>query len=219
MAHYGSDDSYHYPTELLVLLQKCIPRLCPAKKDMFQFFRAAGVDHDIYARWESQWRSDPKSVGKYEIARDIINSLNERRTNAALRQRREIVKRVTAWENYSILWDEDRLPAKSLVAEIRKTVHKADAFTRMERERDQALREQREERRKKLEADRERREKRESIRREISALFSESSHQKRGKALESVLNRLFSNFGILVREAFTIQGANGEGQLLRLTAR
>lgn len=47
MTDYYCDDSYPYPTELLVLLQKCIPRLCPAKKDVFQFFRAAGIDHDL----------------------------------------------------------------------------------------------------------------------------------------------------------------------------
>lgn len=108
------------------------------------------------------------------------------------------------------------MPAKGLVAEIRQTVHTADAFTRIERERDQAQKEQREVRRKKLEADREIREKRESIRQEIGALFSEPNHQRRGKVLESVLNRLFASFGILIREAFTVQGTDGEGTVAQI---
>jgi hypothetical protein len=42
-------------------------------------------------------------------------------------------------------------------------------------------------------------------------LFAEGNPQRRGKALESVLNRLFEVEGILVREAFTITGDHGEG--------
>ncbi len=45
----------------------------------------------------------------------------------------------------------------------------------------------------------------------LSALFGESNSQKRGKSLEGVLNRLFEASGILVREAFTLTGAQGEG--------
>jgi hypothetical protein len=125
MGDYGPDDSYHYPTELLALLQKCVPLLCPAKRDVFQFFRAAGVDRDLYADWESQWRENPGSVGKYPVVRDVLNKLNERKTDAALRQRREIIKRVTVWENFSTLWEKDRLPAKGLVVEIQQTVQNA----------------------------------------------------------------------------------------------
>jgi hypothetical protein len=211
MGEYGPENSYHFPTELLALLQKCIPLLCPAKRDVFQFFRAGGLDRDLYSDWERQWQNDPNSVGKYPVVHDILNKLNQRKTDDALRQRREIIKRVTTWENFSTLWEKDRLPARGLVADIQASVHRADAFTRMEREREKLLQEQREARQKQLDAERERRQQREAIRREIGGLFMEPNHQKRGKALEGLLNRLFTSFGISIREAFTIRGEEGEG--------
>jgi hypothetical protein len=45
----------------------------------------------------------------------------------------------------------------------------------------------------------------------LFALFAMTDAQKRGKALESILNRLFANYGIAVREAFTVAGPDGEG--------
>jgi hypothetical protein len=50
-----------------------------------------------------------------------------------------------------------------------------------------------------------------AIRKDLSALFGENNNQKRGKALEGVLNRLFEAGGILIREAFTLKGLHGEG--------
>ena len=47
--------------------------------------------------------------------------------------------------------------------------------------------------------------------RHLFALFGEADAQKRGKALEGVLNRLFQVSGILPREAFTLRGWNNEG--------
>jgi restriction system protein len=216
MGDYGPEDSYHYPTELLVLLQKCVPLLCPAKKDVFQFFRAAAVDRRFYSDWESRWRTDPKSVGKYPAVRDVLNRLNEDTSDDALRQRREIIKRVTAWENFSTLWPEDQLKAKGLVAEIRQSVHVTDSFTRIKHEWERELQEKREARKKELDRERETREQRESIRKEIGRLFTEPNHQKRGKALEGLLNRLFASFDILVRESFTIRGADGDGVIAQI---
>lgn len=55
------------------------------------------------------------------------------------------------------------------------------------------------------------REKLAAIKKDLFALFGESNSQKRGKALEAVLNRLFEIGGIRVREAFTLKGYNKEG--------
>lgn len=46
---------------------------------------------------------------------------------------------------------------------------------------------------------------------ELFSLFSEKNRQKRGKALEKVLNSLFQVYKILIREAFTLTGDDGEG--------
>ena len=49
------------------------------------------------------------------------------------------------------------------------------------------------------------------VKTELFALFSEKNSQKRGKALEGVLNSLFQVYGILIREAFVLKGDDGEG--------
>lgn len=50
-----------------------------------------------------------------------------------------------------------------------------------------------------------------AVEKDLNALFSEPDAHKRGKALEGVLNRLFSASGILVEEAFTLRGEPGDG--------
>ena len=49
------------------------------------------------------------------------------------------------------------------------------------------------------------------IRRDLNKLFVMQDAQKRGTALEDILNRLFKAEGILVRESFTRVGERGEG--------
>ena len=120
MDTFGAEVSYHYPTELLVLLQNCIPLLCRAKKDVFQFFRAAGTATRHYSDWESRWNANPNSVRKYEVVRDVLKRLNEDKTDSGLRQRREIVERVTTWEKFSTLWPDDQLKARDLLPKSNK---------------------------------------------------------------------------------------------------
>jgi restriction system protein len=54
---------------------------------------------------------------------------------------------------------------------------------------------------------------REEMKKQLYALFAMSDPKKRGKALEGVLNRLFSSHGLTVREAFSV--ANGESGAVR----
>jgi restriction system protein len=49
------------------------------------------------------------------------------------------------------------------------------------------------------------------IKAELSSLYSQSNAQKRGKTLERILNRLFRVNDMLVSEAFTLAGFQGEG--------
>jgi hypothetical protein len=46
---------------------------------------------------------------------------------------------------------------------------------------------------------------------DLSRLFGIGNPQQRGKALEGVLNRLFTAAGIAITDAFTITGSDGEG--------
>lgn len=204
------DTTFHYPPELLTLLVDTISKLCRSKLDTVQFFRGAGVPNSLWMPWQNKVRHDANSIRKHEIVRDILCNLNERLDNDALRMRREIVKRVVEVEDFSGCWPTDELPAKGLVASIRSIVNAKDTVTRInqerQRERDahQLVQTQR------LAAVAARKQEREKIRQDLSALFGYTDAAKRGKSLEVVLNRLFKNDGILVREAFC-RVVRGEG--------
>lgn len=129
------DDSYHYPPEVLNLLVDTIPLLCKSKKDVLVFFREAGVPDSVMSHLASRVRIDKQNIYKYEIARTIIQRINEK-GGSALRTRREVVKRVVEFDDFSTCWPSDQLKAKGLVSELRRVVNVKDSFTRMSRERD-----------------------------------------------------------------------------------
>ena len=204
------DITFHYPPELMSLLIDTIPLLNRSKKDVFLFFKGAGVsDADTHVPYQ-QWKQDHDSINKYEIVRQVLTKINER-GETRLRERREILKRVVEFENFSACWETDQLKAKGLVAEIRKVVNVKDSFTRMnlerERERQQRLHKEQVQKvklRKRLET-------LEKVKQDLFALFALAHPQHRGKALEDVLNRLFKAFDVSIREAFVLVGDSGEG--------
>jgi len=204
------DASFHYPPELLSLLIDCIPLLCRSKRDVILFFKGAGVSSPITNDLVKRLNQDKESIGKYEIARKILTRLNERQ-DKCLRERREVLKRVCEWEDFSTCWPSDRLKAQGLVAQIRQVVNVKDSFTRMklEREAEEKKRHKAEEERRKKEE--ERKAVLAKIRSDLFRLFGLSNPQERGKALEGVLNRLFSAAGVAITDAFTITGTEGEG--------
>jgi hypothetical protein len=118
---------------------------------------------------------------------------------------------VTQFEDFSACWPNDQLKAKGCVAEVRRIVNVKDSFTRMHQEREAEHRRYVAQRETEIAAVQERRERLDGVCRELVSLFAETNSHRRGKALESVLNRLFSTEGILIREAFTISGGQGEG--------
>lgn len=201
---------FHYPPELLSLLIDTIPLLCRSKKDVLLFFKGAGVDSALTSDLTIRVEEDPESINKYEIVRTVLTRLNEK-GDSTLRERREILKRVTEFEDFSACWPADQLKAKGLVAEIRRVVNVKDSFTRMHQEREEERKKRQVEQQAKLEEAQRRRGKLSEVKTALFSLFSESNSQKRGKALESVLDRLFEVSGILIRESFTLKGSQGEG--------
>ena len=131
---YSTDNSFHYPPELLELLVDAIAYLFKSKPSVIGFFRSAGVAADLLGDWTEKLRVDSASVRKHEIARSILVALNERNTDAALQLRREVLKRVVEVEDFSIAWPGDRERAENLVNRIRKVVDQHDSFARMRRE-------------------------------------------------------------------------------------
>jgi len=130
------DISFHYPPELLQLLIDAIPKLCKSKRDLLLFFQGAGVSRVTLQPFQQLLLTDKVSFNKYSVAREVLTKLNEQGENS-LRTRRELLKRVTEFEDFSVCWDNDRAAARGLVAQIRDVINVKDSFTRMRNEKDE----------------------------------------------------------------------------------
>jgi restriction system protein len=201
---------FHYPPEVMQNLKNVIPLLCRSKKDVLTFFAGMGVPESMMSDLRKQVETNPDGIKKYEIVRTVLERLNAKKDNR-LQELREIVRRVTEFEDFSSCWESDQLKAKGLVAELREIVEVKDAFTRMRLDRDNEAKKAKDIAERKAHEAQQRREKIQAVAKELFALFSEPNAQKRGKALEGVLSRLFQAYGIAVREAFTVKGPCGEG--------
>jgi restriction system protein len=204
------DIVFHYPPDLFNLLVDAIPRLCRSKKDVLLFFRGAGVPEATLHDLSVAVRSEPEGITKFTIVRTVLTRLNER-GEQTLRERREVLKRVVEFEDFSTCWPNDQLIVKGLVAEIRRVVNVKDSFTRMHQERESDREQHKAMQRQKLDQLEKARVLRESIKQDLYALFKDSDAHRRGKALEGVMNRLFKAEGLLVRDAFTLSDPSGKG--------
>src|SRR5580704_5184190 len=106
---------HHYPPELLALLIDTIPKLCKSKKDLLTFFKGAGVSRELLSSHERLLNTDKSEFNKYHVTREILVDLNDI-GERSLRERREILKRVTEFQDFSVCWIEDQAPARGLVA-------------------------------------------------------------------------------------------------------
>ncbi|MCF4969578.1 restriction endonuclease [Nostoc sp. CMAA1605] len=210
---------YHFTPDFLNLLVDTIPKLCRSKKDVLIFFSSAGVSQKFLADINEQLQKDPTSINKYQMARTILVRLNEAGEDA-LRERREIVKRVTEFEDFSRCWDKEQILAMGLVAKVREIVNVKDSFTRMQQVIESNLQEDRKKRQAeeqaRVDALKSKRQRRDKIKFELIKLYQETNPQKRGKELESILNLFFEVENILVRESFTITGENNEGVIQQI---
>jgi len=134
---------HRYPPEILNLLVDTIPILCRSKNDVLVFFKGAGVPPAITEDFRQKLATDRNSVNKYEIVREVLVRLNDK-GETSLRERREVLKRVIEFEEFSTCWPDDQLKAKGLVAEIQRVVDVKDSFGRM-RQAEEAERYQRQE--------------------------------------------------------------------------
>ena len=204
------DISYHYPPELLQLLVDTIPRLCRGKNDVLLFFRGAGVEASVLEDLYRKLRADRYSINKFEIARTVLQRLNEQ-GETTLRERREVVRRVVEFEDFSTCWPNDVLKAKGLVSETRRVVNVKDSFTKMRQEREIAQREHTSAKIAEAERLRKKAERIAGVRGDLNALFASRDPGNRGIEFERVFNRLFEVYGVLVRESFRHIGDKGEG--------
>lgn len=102
------DEAYHFPPDLIELLIDTIPLLCRSKADVLGFFRGCGVARGTLADLEQRVDADRAAISKYQIARTILTRINET-GDRSLGQRRQVIKRVTEFQDYSACWSEDQL--------------------------------------------------------------------------------------------------------------
>jgi len=204
------DYAYHFTPDLNAALLAAIPLICPAKKDVLSFFRSTGLRGPRLAEQEASLGRDSSSFRKHAATRVLLEAVNEDHSNDGLRVRREVIKRVTTFNNFGACWPDDQMPAKGAVQTVRDLVKEKDAVTRIiqaeERERHARVAESE----RNAEHLRKRAAERESVKRELFALFSVQD-ARRGILFEGVLNRFFALDGLTVREAFRLVGSAGEG--------
>jgi len=204
------NNTYPYPPELLELLANTIAHLCRSKPGVLLFFRGAGIREEMLADLEERILKDRDSIRKDEIARTVLVRLNEK-GDAAIAQRREVIKRVTEWRDFSTCWPKDQLIAQGMVAQVRDVVNVKDTFTRMNIALEDERKKRQAEERAKQEAVQRQKAELAEIHRDLCSLFAVTNPQKRGKKSEKILNRLFRTDGLSVREDFTVVGSEGEG--------
>ena len=193
--------TYHYPPELFQLLVETIPLMFRSKRDVLGFFRGAGVTDSVLKDLYKQVREDRTSINKYRIVRVILSRLNEG-GDKYLRERREVLRRVVEFEDFSTCWPDDQLKAQGLVSRVQRVVNVKDSFTRIQQERDAESIRARKVQRADAQGARRRREELEAIERDFNGLFALKNPQERGRRLEGVLNRLFRATGIFLEEDF-----------------
>jgi restriction system protein len=203
-----TDEAFHYPADLMSLLMAAVPLLCRSKDDVLLFFRGAGVPEEVLQDLRAQLRADRAGVSKRALAGAVLTRLNEG-GDRHLAVRREVIRRVVEFEDFSACWPDDQLRAKGFVAEIRAAVNRHDSFTRMRQEREAERAARLAIQRAEAAAEREHERQLREIAADLAALVSERDPHRRGLALESVLNRLFAIEGIAVREAFSISDDDG----------
>jgi hypothetical protein len=201
---------FHYPPELLNLLIETLPKLCKTKKDVLVFFQGAGVDQNLLSPYRALLDKNRDAFKKPIVARELLTKLNEL-GERTLRERREILKRVTEFQDFSVCWESDQAAARGLVAQVRELVNVKDTFTRINIEREQERKQRLADETRRTEALSKQRQDLGEIRQSFFALFGESNPYKRAKALEGVLNRYFKTSAISVSEAITIKGDPGIG--------
>ena len=199
-------ERFQYPADLFLLLRDAIPRLCPRKRDLLTFFEGCGVGNGILNDLERRVRVE--NISKYEIAGTVLEQINKS-GDSMVGVRREVLKQVTEFENFSSCWPDDQDRARSFVAQIKKLVGEKDAVTKIAQEREREAEERRRLQREFHSAKNQMKEKLDEYLARLKKLFSEKDPHRRGRELEAVMNDLFATVNLSIRESFALTGLRG----------
>lgn len=197
------DIVFHFPPDLMNLLIDTIPRLNKSKKDLLVFFKSIGVPDTYLEKYYSLLQNNTEQFKKINVTRELLVELNVK-SDAMLGIRRQLLQKVVGFDSFDMCWENDRLIAKSNVAEISKIVNLKDSVTKLETYAEQERQQKVTIHKQKLDKIQAKRTEYEGIKKNINSLFSIDNPQQRGKSLEKALNNLFAFFQIGIKEAFSI---------------
>jgi hypothetical protein len=102
--------------------------------------------------------------------------------DSGLALRREILKRVVEWEDFSLCYPDKQLVAQGLVANIRRVVNVKDAFTRMNLAHERERRANQQAYQAEIVRKQRQQEERDAIKRDLYALFQNANAHRRQHA-------------------------------------
>lgn len=209
MSTSTDDVVFHFPPDFLSAVVDAVPLLTRGRNEVVVFFQGCGVSREFLKGISAKIAADSK-YSKYHATREILTHLNEI-GDRGLAARRQVVQRVSQWEDFSTCYPDNQMKARGAVATVAQLVNQKDSFTRMNIERERAQEQHRREREADLAELQRRRDELASVRDDLFKLYSEQDPHRRGKVLEGVLNRLFAASGITIREAFEVRGGEDGG--------
>ncbi len=137
----ADDPAYHFPPDVFSAVVDAVPLLTRSKREVVLFFQGCGVDRKYLSVIQRRIDTD-KGYSKYHTTRDVLTYVNEV-GDARLGQRRQVMKRITEWDDFSSCYPDNQLKAQGAVALVRQLVNKKDSFTRIQQQHDEELRKHR----------------------------------------------------------------------------
>ena len=202
----NTDVTYHFPPDLFELLVDALPLLVKGKGALLDVFRGVGMPRDLLDDVEHQIITNRDGIKKHEIARTLLQRLNNGGDREKfIRARRQLLRRVIEWEDFNTCYSENALKAQGAVAAIQRRVNAHDSFIRMANAREAELEAHRQAREAEALAIRQKSEERSMLSSEFGATAALQNGPERGRAVETVLNKIFNHFGISVREPFRVR--------------
>ncbi len=205
---------YQWAPDLMARVIDAVTLINRTKPDVLAMLRGCGIPKELLSDVEAAYSADPRAVKKAWMARTVIERINGGRGDTFLGYRRALLKRVVEFEDFAQLWPQDQDRARGVVAVVRELRGKKDAFTRMAEAEERAREERAAAGRTRAAAAHERRRDLERIHSEIASLWSEpDGPQRRGIAIERLMNELCRIETVAVRDAFHVVSDRGEGIL------
>jgi restriction system protein len=201
----------HLRPDLIEKLVDAITNLIWGKQQVISFFRNAGVPDNLLNDYEEQLQRDKSSVKKPIMIRTILHRMNDSGDKAeAIRMRREVVRRVIEWKDFSTCQPDCQDLARGAIAAVCDIVGKYDFLTEIRNERERQQGAQIREEHKRREEIARQRTAWEAAKTAFMACFGIAEHSQRGRAFEAAMNGLFVHANLAAEPPFTVFSESGD---------